>query len=189
MSCPLADRRPIRTARTRRSAFVYAAVLAVLVVVGTVAPAGAASPEACSAFAATLTVKPPLPTTHSVTKVKPVLALAGTLNHCTGPEHEAGSLSLAVKISVPINCGSSEPKTVKTTETIKWADGKTSTVAGTIPVFGDSQSLDGTVASGVLKGLHQAAALTGSAPGGTCFTKPLSTETLTLPKNAKFVFE
>jgi hypothetical protein len=154
-----------------------------------IAPAGATSPETCAGFAATLATKPALPVLSSKDKVKPTLTLTGRLSSCTGPEVGTGALSLMVKIGVAVNCGSTRPKTIKAIETINWSDGKSSSVSVVLPVFGGNQSLDGTVSSGALKNLHQAATLTGAAPNGTCTTKPLSSETLTLATHAKFVFE
>jgi hypothetical protein len=175
--------------RTQSSVFAFAAFVVFLIPLATAAPAGAAIHEVCSGFNATVTTKPPIPEIGSKNKVTPTVTIAGRLTRCTGPESGAGTLALTAKISAPVNCGSTQPKILKATETIKWTDGKTSTVSVRIPVFATNESFDGTVVSGILKGLDQAVTLAGSAPNGTCVTKPLSTVTLTLAKNAKFVFE
>jgi len=101
------------------------------------APAGAAGPlpPKCKTFAGTETWTPPLPKLGDSTTVNSTVKLSATLTGCSGVAGITGGTSTSTTKITKQNCTTtvaSANKGSKSTGTIKWNNGKTSTTANTL---------------------------------------------------------
>jgi len=115
----------------------FAASLIVSMGVVVAGPAGAAGPlpPKCKTFSGTETWKPPLPKLGVKTTVSGKITLKATLTGCTGVKGITNGSSSAVTPFKNQNCNTTvanSKKGSKSTGTIKWNNGKTSTTANTL---------------------------------------------------------
>jgi hypothetical protein len=152
----------------------------------TAQPAGAAGGTTCKTFTGSVTFHPPLPPLGSKATVKGYFTVAGKLSGCTGVVRSATVSGKSVTSKTGQNCQtiatSKTPNTVNLTT--KWNNGKTSTgkltsKPGSNPTI---QTVTGTTASGLFKGLHTSTTVQYTIPSGQCSSKPGSKFTL---KNTK----
>jgi len=114
-----------------------ALVLAGSLGVSAAAPAGAAGPlpPNCKTFTGTQTYTPALPKLGDATKVNSTVKLSAKLGGCSGVAGITSGTSAATTKITAQNCTTqvaSSSKGAKSTGTIKWNNGKTSTTANVL---------------------------------------------------------
>jgi hypothetical protein len=172
------------------------AALALLVPLGmsVAAPAGAAGPlpPNCKTFTGTETYAPPLPKLSSSTKVNTTVTLSAKLGSCTGVSGiTSGTSSSVTKISQD-NCSvtvANADKGAKSTGTVKWNNGKTTTSSDVLTLkskVGVSPATFQLVAkdtAGIGAGHTTTTTISVTLNAGACLTATLSKATFHATKS------
>lgn len=146
-------------------------------------PASAAGGTSCKSTNGTATFTPALPKLGLSTKVFAKISVSGVIITCTGGGVTSGSVKITTKPKSASNCATlaaydSTPTTG--TEVITWNTGATSTIAVKLIDVKNQPTqlrLQGTVTSGLFKGMKQNVLTQYAVPKGGCVTTGLSTVT------------
>jgi hypothetical protein len=157
-------------------------------------PAGAVGPlpPACKAFTGTETWKPPLPKLGDTTLVTGATTLKASLTGCTGVAGITSGTSNAVTKFTKQNCTQtlkSSQTGSKSTGTIKWNNGKTTTTANTLTLkskVGVSPAIFSLVSkytAGIGAGHTTTSTISVLLNKGACLTATLSKATFKATKS------
>ncbi len=171
-----------------------ALVLLVPFAVSVAAPAGAAGPlpPNCKTFTGTETYSPPLPKLSSSTKVNTTITLSAKLTGCSGVAGITSGTSSAVTKVAQDNCSvtvAAAGKGAKSTGTVKWNNGKTTTSSDVLTLkskVGVSPATFQLVAkdtAGVGAGHTTTTTLSVTLNTGACLTATLSKATFHATKS------
>jgi hypothetical protein len=145
-----------------------------------VSPAGsAAAKPTCKTLSGTATFSPAL--SNTAAKSKPTVTIKGAkLAGCTGGGVTGGTVGTVLKFGVASNCASlikgDSTKTSGTT-TVVWNTKATSVAKVTlvgVPKKPTSQTVAGTISTGLFKGSKLSVVTIFTIPKGGCTTAPLS---------------